>query len=466
MQKSIKSVVAAAVLFILTLAIQTQVLGLEFSDVNITASYYKAVDELSNQGILQGRGDGVFAPKDKTTRAEFCAVLARANGYSPNYYEPKFLPFVDVDIDNWAYPYISFCYENGYISGMTETEFWPTAHITDEQAVKMVVCSSGIGDESLSKVGPKWYSGYLTVANKHDLLENTEVNISNSSNRGFVAQVVYNATLLKAENEYIDDAVDMGASYVTEDKDYEYHYSKAEIDEKLKDEPDQEIQEELSEEEIKKAEEEAKKEAWKKAKAEARQKAVEKAKKSGKLTVVIDPGHNYSGTDTGAVGNGLREQDITFYIADKTRELLEEKGFYVLMTRETLEDNVSIESVSASLLERAELANMADADLFVSIHCNAGGGSGTETYYCTDSPEGEILAEYIHEAVIDSVGLTDRGIKDAGFAVLRYTDMAAVLLETAFIDNSYDASVLGNKDRQWAFAQGITDGICEYFDLD
>ena len=196
MQKSRKSVVALLMCALLMLVMPARVFALEFSDVPITASYYKAVDKLSKVGVIQGRGDGAFAPGDMTTRAEFCAFLARANGYNANYYQPAKLPFPDVDVKGWAYPYISFCYENGYINGMEDGTFQPTAYVTDEQAVKMVVCSSGVGDESLTAVGPKWYSGYLNVAQKYNLLAGTRVRVSNSANRAFVAQVVYNAMLV------------------------------------------------------------------------------------------------------------------------------------------------------------------------------------------------------------------------------------------------------------------------------
>ncbi len=181
------------------------------------------------------------------------------------------------------------------------------------------------------------------------------------------------------------------------------------------------------------------------------------------MVVVLDAGHNYSITDTGAVGNGLREQDITYYVADKARELLENNGFIVIMTREKLTDNVSTESVGASLKKRADIANESGADLFLSIHCNAGGGTGTETYYYSNSPEGKDLADKLQRNVVAEVGLTDRGVKSASFAVLRYTNMVAALLETAFIDTAVDAETLRDEGSQWDYAEGIARGICEYF---
>ena len=141
----------------------------EFSDVPITASYYTAVDKLSNIGVIQGREDGNFAPDAQTTRAEFCAFLSRATGYNENYYQASTTPFTDVSADYWANSYISYCYDRGYINGNLDNTFAPADPVTYEQVVKMVVCSSGAGDDSLRSVGPYWYSGYLAVADKYGL---------------------------------------------------------------------------------------------------------------------------------------------------------------------------------------------------------------------------------------------------------------------------------------------------------
>ena len=482
MHKRIMAAVVFMTVMIMTIAAPCAVFGKEFSDVPITASYYKAVDRLSNDGVIQGRGDGIFGPSDNTTRAEFCAFLARANNYSETYTAVT-LPFTDVKSGNWAESYISYCYSNGYVNGMSADTFSPSSNITCEQAVKMVVCASGVGDESLSNVGPKWYSGYLNVAKKYNLLDGVEVEVSKPATRAFVAQVVYNSMLVSGEDKTAvgDHAVDVGGNnsgkgtstitpvgtttastgYEPEEiwepsqedavwKYYQYYgedyeqYMKEDEDSQTYTTPDSNSEDE--EDDIISS-------------------YVPKGSSDG-ILIAIDPGHNYNGVDTGATGNGLREQDITYYIAEKLKPELERNGFNVIMTRNSIKDNVSNESVSASLNRRAEIANRSGADLFVSIHCNAGGGTGIETYYCTGSETSKTFASFIQKNVVSEIGLKNRGVKSARYAVLRNTNMPALLLETAFIDTASDAAVLGDPDRQQAYAEAIAKGICEYMGVE
>ncbi len=461
---------AVCIILILSMAVAPcSVSAVEFLDVPLTASYYKAVDKLSNEGVIQGRGDGVFDPSNNTTRAEFCAFLARANNYNPAYYKTTKTPFSDVAKGNWAEGYISFCYENGYVNGMDAQSFAPTNNVTCEQAVKMVVCASGVGDESLSKVGPKWYSGYINVARRNNLLDGVDVKVGSPASRAFVAQVVYNSMIIKGEDKSSNHAVDVSGNNTgrevvdsgeptkpikyepeeiwepePEDVEWNYYQYYGEDYEKYMEEDEGSDKYTIAEEEVV---------------------YVPRGSSEGML-VVIDPGHNYNTVDTGATGNGLREQDITYFIAEKLKPLLERNGFEVIMTRNSLKENVSTESVSASLARRAEIANTAGADLFISIHCNAGGGTGTESYYCVGSGLSKIFAGFLQDGMVEAVGLSDRGVKSARYAVLRNTDMVAALLETAFIDNEGDADYLADEEYQRAFAEGIARGVCDYVGIE
>lgn len=459
-------ILAWTMLFVimLILAVPSSLYAKDFSDVPITASYYKAVDKLSNMGVIQGRGNGIFGPDDETSRAEFCAFLARTDGYDSAAEAGGEVPFSDVDASHWAAGYIAHCYENGYINGMLDGSFMPNDPITYEQAVKMVVCSSGIGDESLSKVGPKWYSGYISMADKYHLLDNAQVVVNEPATRAFVAQVVYNSIRSVDEIEADNAGKTQSGSHILIARPQATPTPTPEPEVTPTPAPTP-TPEATPTPTVAPTPEPTPVPTPVATPAPTPTPApvVPSGGSGGGRLVVIDPGHNYSTVDTGAVGNGLREQDITFLVASKLKPILEANGFRVIMTRNQITDNVDTTSTSASLARRAQIANTSGADFFVSIHCNAGGGTGTETYYFNGSEEGLRAASAVQNRLTETVGLTDRGVKAAGFAVLRQTAMTAVLVETAFIDTAADAAVLASEDGQQRYAIAIAQGICDYF---
>ncbi len=175
------------------------------------------------------------------------------------------------------------------------------------------------------------------------------------------------------------------------------------------------------------------------------------------MKVMIDPGHNYSGGDTGASGNGLREQDVTFGIADKLRILFEGNGDEVKMTRTRLDANVGT-SEQDSIQRRYTMANEWGADLFISIHCNSGGGTGTEVLVYRLDSEAAQIARRVEDAIVSELGMADRGVKARPeLGVLRGTKCPAILVETGFLDNAHDARLL--RDDQQGFADAIFHGV-------
>lgn len=183
------------------------------------------------------------------------------------------------------------------------------------------------------------------------------------------------------------------------------------------------------------------------------------------MKICIDAGHNYSGYDTGAEGNGLREQDITFKIADKLKRLLNLTEIPVVMTRKGFEENLGKNS-NDSLAERVSIANFCKCDLFVSIHCNSSPNKtakGTETYIVGSGGEAEKIAEFVNAKIVKKLGLVNRGVKEANFYVLRKTQMPAILVETAFISNENDALML--KEHYDGFAEAIYEGLCKYLNI-
>ncbi len=175
----------------------------------------------------------------------------------------------------------------------------------------------------------------------------------------------------------------------------------------------------------------------------------------GQTVVVIDPGHG--GRDPGAIGiGGMREKDINTTISNRVKQRLEEAGLTVLMTRNS--------DYWVDLDPRAEFANRAGADVFVSIHANAISMdrpevNGLETYYYSS---GQRLAQTIHNSVLRNTDLGDRGVRQARFYVLRHTAMPAVLVETGFVTGATDAARFRNPTAVNQIADGIARGVLDY----
>ncbi len=171
----------------------------------------------------------------------------------------------------------------------------------------------------------------------------------------------------------------------------------------------------------------------------------------GGRKVFIDPGHG--GSDPGATGNGLNEKDVVLEISKKVGNILTQNGVTVECSRTN--------DTAISLDGRAQHANNWGASLFVSIHANSASSSaatGTECFtYPTADAQNKQLSANIARAIANKFGIANRGHKEADFAVLRLTNMPAILVETAFINNTSDANLL--KNRQGDFAQVIADEI-------
>lgn len=154
------------------------------------------------------------------------------------------------------------------------------------------------------------------------------------------------------------------------------------------------------------------------------------------VKIMIDPGHG--GSDPGATGNGLKEKDLNLSIAKKTKAYLD-KYFSGHKTRLTRDSDITL-----PLNARPKMANDWGADYFLSIHVNAGGGSGYEDFIYSGRVQAQTsrIREVIHGYVSNAVDWGNRGKKRANFHVLRETKMPAMLTENGFIDNKRDAKLL------------------------
>src|SRR5690625_3318897 len=113
------------------------------------------------------------------------------------------------------------------------------------------------------------------------------------------------------------------------------------------------------------------------------------------------------------------------------------------------------------------IANRAKADLFLSVHINAGGDTGFERFIYNGnvSRSTRSFQNTLHSAVIKQIDVKDRGKKRANFAVVRQTKMPAVLTECLFIDTKSDANKLKDNKFLNQVAQGHADGILEFLGI-
>jgi N-acetylmuramoyl-L-alanine amidase len=178
--------------------------------------------------------------------------------------------------------------------------------------------------------------------------------------------------------------------------------------------------------------------------------------------ICIDPGHG--GSDPGAVANGIQEKTMNLDIGKRFRDLLNKDtsnaagggNWKVYMTRDT--------DKAVSLASRVSYANSNKVDRFMSIHNNAGGGTGTETFWYTyGSSSSKDLAGKVQAQVVAHVGSKNRGVKQANFYVLRETSMPAELLEVLFVDTTADANKLKDANVRQQAARGQLHAIQQHY---
>nr|WP_317196352.1 N-acetylmuramoyl-L-alanine amidase [Salegentibacter tibetensis] len=222
-----------------------------------------------------------------------------------------------------------------------------------------------------------------------------------------------------------------------------------------------------------------------------------------RFVVVLDAGHG--GKDPGNMGNGFKEKDIALNIILKIGEALEKQGgIEVIYTRDS--------DVFIPLDKRARIANEANADLFVSVHCNSHNSQayGTETFvlglhkteenfeiakkensvifleedyevtyggFNPNSPESYIgmalmqeeylnqsilLADFVQKNFTNDLKRKNRGVKQAGFVVLKMAVMPSVLIETGFLTNNHEGPYLNSGGGQNKMAAAIVEAIEKY----
>ncbi len=176
--------------------------------------------------------------------------------------------------------------------------------------------------------------------------------------------------------------------------------------------------------------------------------------RNGRILVIVDPGHG--GKDPGAIGiGGIQETDIVLPIAQQVAAFLEQQGVQAVLTRDS--------DYFIDLAPRVAMAERMDANLFVSIHANSINMSrpdisGLETYYYSS----QRFAQTIHNSILQSLDIRDRGVRRARFFVLRKSSMPSVLVEVGFVTGREDAAKLSSPAYRTQMAQAIARGILQY----
>lgn len=192
MNKNLKKVISS-VAALTMVASSVAAFAVDFPDVESTASYAQAVQELSALDVIGGYDDGTFGPDKLVTRAEITKMIVDALAErSSAEASTESTKFADVSADHWAKGYINQGVANGFIAGMSDTEFDPDANVTYVQAQKMLV--SAIGYETYAQAQGGWPTGYKTYAASLDITKGISgITDSTELTRAQVAQMIDNA---------------------------------------------------------------------------------------------------------------------------------------------------------------------------------------------------------------------------------------------------------------------------------
>ena len=189
-------------------------------------------------------------------------------------------------------------------------------------------------------------------------------------------------------------------------------------------------------------------------------------------TFLIAPGHG--GTFPGRVNDDVLEKDINLNIALKLDQLLEETGAQVVMTRRSDVDLIPAESKEDKLLlqqradleQRIQMGTQANADYFISIHCNSIPNEkwrGAQVFYNPEDPESKAMAQSIQAALTEQLGDYDRdALPREDTYLFKNASAPTVIVECGFLSNLEEAASLQDPAYQEQLAWAVYTGIHQY----
>lgn len=376
-----------------------------FSDVSTGFWASPYIEAAKSAGIINGYPDGTYKPNANIKRGETAIIIS--NAYNLSTKDDVF--FADVPKGHDKYDAISRAATAGIINGYPDGSFKPSASVTREQIAVMIARAMN-DDFKVQQTAPTKKYVNASALNVRSG-PGTSYSVVGSLPRD--AEVLVHSDL-SATWVYISSGNLKG--YVS--KSY------------LADKPSPPAPDPTP------------------------------TPKPGTRVVALDAGHG--GSDPGSSGFGLLEKDVNLDVSKRVQKKLESAGVKVVMTRTT--------DVYIKLEDRVPIAVNAGADTFVSIHANAHDNSsanGTETYYSTASltraDQSKKLAEFINTRLVTALKTSNRGVKTAGFRVIKTNPLPAALVELAFITNKADNDKLASSTYKDAAADAIAKGIIDYY---
>ncbi|MBU8881153.1 N-acetylmuramoyl-L-alanine amidase [Bacillus sp. FJAT-29790] len=391
-----------------------------FKDVPNTHWAIGWIARASELGFIDGYDDGTYKPDALLTRAQMSKVIANAFGLDVSAADEKTIAFTDIKNGFWAASYINALYYNG-ISNGSGSLFKPNNDITRAQFA--VFIGRALHDDFKIPVSPVPESPKPSVPEitQPPALENAKLS-------GKVTVSSLNVRSSPDASASIVGKLTVGNIVAVHE--INGYWAKISYNNQI---------------------------------AYVHKTYLKLKNNSGSVlkdrVIVIDPGHG--GKDPGASGNSLNEKTVVLEVAKLVQAKLESQGAKIVMTRSG--------DTFPTLGDRVTTSQNSYGELFVSIHANAASASakGAETFYDdsanANGSESNELAKEIQKQIVALAGMTDRGVKNTGFYVIKNQNVPSVLVELGFITNAEDAAKLGSAQYQELYAEAIYRGILNYY---
>lgn len=190
--KNLKKLISVIIAVIMLVSSFATVAAADYADVESTNSYYKAIKVLSGLGIAKGDGEN-FNPANDVKRSEMVAFVCRAMGEEDIATASASNAFTDVAANHWAAGYIAWGVNRGIINGMGDGTFAPDASVTYQDAVVMIMRALGYDRIAQRAENGGYPTGYLKLASQYGVLKDAGYDNAKAATREIIAQLIYNA---------------------------------------------------------------------------------------------------------------------------------------------------------------------------------------------------------------------------------------------------------------------------------